>query len=203
MEPVRCQSVVDLNAVACYNESMSRTEFPIDRRRFLQSAGAAALAAFLSSCGLSTDEPLPSPSPSRLVRPALSSRTPTPSPTPAPGDCPTPGLTPWTNPPGDIDCDGYSSADEGTITTDPNDDCADDPTDDAWPSDFDMNTFINLGDVFNVLPPYFGSSPGLPDTNGDTIPDWSVRRDLQPNGFINLGDVFMVLPPYFGWNCTP
>ncbi len=111
--------------------------------------------------------------------------------------------TAWQVPPGDSDCDGWTDANEGTIGTDTADNCPDDPADDAWPCDFDMNTFINLGDVFNVLPPYFGSSPGIPDTNGDTVPDWSVRRDLQPNGFINLGDVFMVLPPYFGSMCTP
>ncbi len=102
---------------------------------------------------------------------------------------------PWTIPPGDGDCDGFSDADEGTIGTDPADNCPDDPADDAWPSDFDMNTVINLGDVFNVLPPYFGTSP--PD------PNYSVRRDLVPDGVINLGDVFMVLPPYFGSSCTP
>jgi len=65
-----------------------------------------------------------------------------------------------------------------------------------------MNKVINLGDVFNVLPPHFGSSPSIPDTNGDGIIDWSPRRDLVPDGFINLGDVFMVLPPYFGYMCT-
>ncbi len=108
----------------------------------------------------------------------------------------------WPLPVGDTDCDGWTDADEGTIGTDPTDDCPDDPTDDAWPSDFDMNAVVNLADLFNVLPPYFGSSPSNPDTNGDTVPDWSPRRDLVPDGFINLADVFMVLPPYFGSSCT-
>jgi hypothetical protein len=57
-------------------------------------------------------------------------------------------------------------------------------------------------DVFNVFPPYFGSSPGNPDTNGDGTPDWSVRHDLVPDGVINLGDVLMVFPPFFGYMCT-
>lgn len=54
---------------------MSRTKFPISRRRFLQSAGAAALAAFLSSCGLSTHGPPPSPSPSRVTHLPLPATT--------------------------------------------------------------------------------------------------------------------------------
>ncbi len=99
----------------------------------------------------------------------------------------------WPVPGGDGDCDGFSDADEGTIGTDPADNCPDDPADDAWPSDFDKNTIINLGDVFNVLPPHFGTS----------VPPTSPRRDLVPDGFINLADVFKVLPPYFGTSCTP
>jgi hypothetical protein len=54
-----------------------------------------------------------------------------------------------------------------------------------------------------VLPPVFGSSPGAPDTNGDTIPDWSQRADLVPDGFINILDVSKTLPPIFGQSCTP
>ncbi len=99
---------------------------------------------------------------------------------------------PWTVPKGDVDCDGFSSADEGTIGTDPLDNCPDDGTDDAWPSDFDMNTVINLADVFNVLPPYFGTS----------VPPTSPRRDLVPSGIINLADVFKTLPRFFGSICT-
>jgi hypothetical protein len=58
--------------------------------------------------------------------------------------------------------------------------------------------------VSEVLLPVFGSSPGAPDTNGDTIPDWSQRADLVPDGFINILDVSMTLPPYFGSTfCAP
>ena len=53
----------------------------LDRRRFLKGAAAAALAAFLSACGASTDGDLASPSPGRTERPPLPSRTPTSSPT--------------------------------------------------------------------------------------------------------------------------
>ena len=108
--------------------------------------------------------------------------------------CPSVG-TPWEVQAGDTDCDAFSDADEGTIGTDPADNCPDDPADDAWPCDFDMNTVVNITDVFNVLPPYFGSSTG--------DPDYTVRRDLVPDGVINITDVFLVLPPYFGSSCTP
>ena len=114
---------------------------------------------------------------------------------------------PWSTPPGDADCDGYSTADEGVIGTDPLDPCANTPSandeaDDCWPSDFDDNQVINILDVGGVLPPVFQSSPGAPDTNGDTVPDWSERADLVPNGFINILDVGMTLPPYLGYMCT-
>ncbi len=102
----------------------------------------------------------------------------------------------------DSDFDGYSNGNdgEGSIGTDPLDDCTDDPEDDdAWPPDFDMNTVINNGDLFNVLPPYFGRSC----TN---YLNWYVedypRRDLFPDCVINLTDVLKVLPPTFGSNCT-
>ncbi len=54
------------------------------RRRFLQSAGAAALAAFLSSCGLSTNGPPPSPSPSRVTHLPIPATTSTSSPVATP-----------------------------------------------------------------------------------------------------------------------
>ena len=103
---------------------------------------------------------------------------------------------PWTTPPGDADCDGYSTGNEGTIGTDPTDDCANtsaqnDEADDRWPSDFDDNQVINILDVGEVLPPYFGT----------TVPPTSPRRDLVVNGAINILDVGMTLPPYFGYVC--
>jgi len=117
---------------------------------------------------------------------------------PNPGDnCPlwpnpTQTAPPWGVIPGDPDCDGFSDGDEGTIGTHPEDPCADNTSDDAWPSDFDMNKVVNISDVFYLLPPYFGRS----------VPPTSARRDLAPDGVINISDVFKVLPPYFGASCT-
>ena len=96
-----------------------------------------------------------------------------------------------------MDCDGWSSADEGAIGTDPNDPCAntsasDDEADDRWPPDFDDNKVINVLDLGVILPPRFGTA----------VPPTSPRYDLVPDGFINILDVGMTLPPYFGYMCT-
>jgi len=42
---------------------------------------------------------------------------------------------------------------EAFIGTDPADPCPDDATDDAWPTDFDMNTTVNIIDVLFFLTP--------------------------------------------------
>ena len=104
--------------------------------------------------------------------------------------CPT-YATAWMVQPGDGDCDAFTDTDEGTIGTDAADPCPDNAADDAWPSDFDKNKVINISDVVNVLPPYFGT----------TVPPTSARRDLAPDGVINISDVVKVLPPYFGSSC--
>ena len=95
----------------------------------------------------------------------------------------------------DADYDGFTDVDEAAIGTDVSAGCPDGPAHDAWPSDFDMNGVVNITDVFQVLPPYFGTSTG--------DPNYSERRDLVPDGVINITDVFRVLPPVFGTICTP
>jgi hypothetical protein len=65
-----------------------------DRRRFLKGAGAAALAALLSACGVPVDERTPSPSPGGRTPPVLLSRTPTASPTASPTATVTASVTP-------------------------------------------------------------------------------------------------------------
>jgi hypothetical protein len=111
-------------------------------------------------------------------------------------DCPF-VATAWAVPVGDSDCDGFTDTDEGVIGTDPADNCADTPDpndegDDRWPADFDDNQVVNILDVGEVLPPYFGTS----------VPPTEARRDLVPDGAINILDVGMTLPPYFGFMCT-
>ena len=102
--------------------------------------------------------------------------------------CPAGVLPPWSVPPGDGDCDGFSSTDEGVIGTNADVWCGTG----NWPSDFDNSKVINISDVFFVLPPTFGTA----------VPPTSARRDLVPDGVINISDVFKVLPPYFGSSCA-
>jgi hypothetical protein len=66
---------------------------PVSRRQLLRGAGAAALAAFLSGCGLTTDPLPPSPSPGGRSLPPLPSLTPTGTATPTP-TATSPYLTP-------------------------------------------------------------------------------------------------------------
>ena len=154
-------------------------------------------------CGAATPTPTPSPT-----------ATPTPTPQPdgdgdgvpdATDNCPTwpnptQSMPAWPVPAGDPDCDGFASANEGVIGTDPSDACANtaganDEADDRWPADFDDSRTVNVLDVVNVLPPYFGSTVG----GGDP---YSARRDLVPDGVINIADVVKMLPPTFGESCT-
>ena len=90
---------------------------------------------------------------------------------------------------GDDDCDGFTTTEEASIGTDPNLHYGVG----AWPPDFDDNQVINTVDVFQVLPPFFGTA----------VPPTEARRDLVPDGFINTVDVFKVLPPFFGSTCSP
>jgi hypothetical protein len=106
----------------------------------------------------------------------------------------------------DSDGDGYTDGVERAIGTDSVDPCPDtsDSNDERgpafgeplspWPPDIDDNRVINILDVGEVLPPYFGI-----DSND---PGWDPRRDLYPNGVINVLDMGEMLPPWFGQSCT-
>jgi hypothetical protein len=102
---------------------------------------------------------------------------------------------PWMLPAGDVDCDGYSSADEGIIGTDPDEDCGFTPggaaASDTWPPDFVQSNGINISDVL-ALKPVFNSA----------VPPTSARFDLVVSGGINISDV-LALKPFFGDSCPP
>ncbi len=146
---------------------------------------------------------------------------PTPTPTPCPdsdGDlwcdeddnCPAwpnldQSLPPWvSDPTDDPDCDGFTSADEAEIGTDPWDHCANTPdandeADDRWPSDFDDNQVVNILDQGEVLPPHLGRScANYANWEEEGYP----RRDLVPDCVINVLDLGKVQAPYFGQNCS-
>jgi putative hemolysin len=108
-------------------------------------------------------------------------------------NCPT-TATPWYVPLGDDDCDGFTTAVEDYMTTDPLDACPDDDTHDAWPLDIDMNCDVSVtGDVY-----YYRGRIGA--TLGD--PAWWQRLDLDMNGEISVtGDVF-IYRGMIGKSCT-
>jgi hypothetical protein len=84
----------------------------------------------------------------------------------------------------DSDADGFFDGIELYVGTDPLDACSDDPSDDAWPLDVNMDTVITVvGDVLN-----FQGRAGA--TPGD--PEWWQRLDLNADGAITtVGDQLM------------
>lgn len=110
---------------------------------------------------------------------------------------PNPGqsLPPWSVPPGDDDCDSFSSATETVLGTDPDDACgftAGAPAQsETWPPDLVESNGINISDVL-ALKPVFGTS----------VPPTSARLDLVVSNSINISDV-LSLKPFFGATCTP
>jgi len=116
---------------------------------------------------------------------------------------------PWTIPAGDADCDGWSSAGEGSIGTEPDLACSatgavthpGDPTKendepvDNWPADMNDDQVVNLSDVLYLAPPkFFSVGPG---------PPYGVRYDLNLDNAINLSDILYLAPPVFFAACTP
>ena len=101
----------------------------------------------------------------------------------------------------DYDGDGFSDEVEALfLSTDVTNACplTSTPNDeelDAWPVDFNDDQTVNILDVAEVLPPWFGMT--------SASPGWDPRYDLQPNNVINILDVNITLQPYFGYVCTP
>jgi hypothetical protein len=108
-------------------------------------------------------------------------------------NCPT-TPTPWYVPLGDDDCDGFTTEAEEYVGTDPLDACPDDPSDDAWPLDLNMDTFVTT--VGDVLP--YANNIGK---DVATYPELQ-RLDLNADGFITtVGDV-LGYSGVMGVNCT-
>ena len=97
--------------------------------------------------------------------------------------CPTTS-TPWYVPLGDEDCDGFTSAIETYLATDPLDACRDNPSDAAWPLDVNNDGQVSVvGDVLNFRG-RIGATPGAPN--------WWQRLDFNADGQISVvGDVLM------------
>jgi titin len=104
----------------------------------------------------------------------------------------TPTPTPWAT---DTDGDGWSDAAEAIIGTDPFDACADDPSDDAHPADFNNDTFFTSADLSEVA-----------SVIGQAVPPALARRDIdprdQPDQAINSGDLSQIAA-IIGQSCAP
>ncbi len=100
-------------------------------------------------------------------------------------NCPM-AATAWFVPPGDVDCDGFTTSDETVIETDPAVACHDAVGLPDWPPDFNDDKNVNMLDVFQMFPVWFG--PGQ-------------RQDLNLDGAVNMLDVFLMFPFWFE-TCT-
>ena len=110
--------------------------------------------------------------------------------------------TVWPTPIGDDDCDGWTTADENVIGTNPNDNCGGDLT---WPPNiFNAPPSADTVDIFDLAtmaPPVFFSTPGPGSP-------YSVRLDLTAGSapgdpIIDIFDVAAMAPPVFFATCTP
>jgi hypothetical protein len=91
--------------------------------------------------------------------------------------------------PNDPDCDGdgWEDSAEVYIGTDPLDNCPDGADDDAWPPDINMDTVINVLDLFA-----FVDAGVLGCAVGD--PCYDARFDLNVDGNINVLDLYALVP---------
>jgi hypothetical protein len=94
----------------------------------------------------------------------------------------------------DSDLDGFGDAVEGYLGTDSLDACPDDPTDDAWPLDVNMDTFVTVvGDVL----PYRGRIGATPGSA-----EWWQRLDLNADNYITVAGDAVLYRGMIGKTCT-
>jgi hypothetical protein len=154
-------------------------------------------AMVVASVATGSPTPAVSPTPTPTPTPtSTASPTATPSPTPS---CPNGLVPPWPVPTNDSDCDGFTSARETFVGTDPNKGCAADnvpnnePPPDAWPVDFNNDQLSGLSDVSRYSAVFGSHSPG---------PPYDSRFDLNGDGRITLPDIAM-FSQFFGKRCSP
>jgi protocatechuate 3,4-dioxygenase beta subunit len=123
------------------------------------------------------------------------------SPIPVADGADTPGIdfalsacnSPWPIAAGDEDCDGYPTAVEKFIGTNPLMPCDDGLEPSDWPPDINGDTTADLIDVILFKPHFFTSDPD---------PGYEARFDLDMSGTIDLIDI-LVFKPYYSASCTP
>ncbi|HEY5625271.1 MAG TPA: hypothetical protein VIT93_02165 [Dehalococcoidia bacterium] len=105
------------------------------------------------------------------------------------------GMPPWTVPAGDHDCDGFSTASENAIGSNPAGQCGftgGAPTQsETWPPDLVESDAVDIFDVLALKLPF-----------GMSVPAASARFDLVPNSQIDIFDVLSIKST-FGMSCTP
>ena len=95
----------------------------------------------------------------------------------------------WVVPPGDGDCDGFTTTAEYFAGTNPNLACGVN----AWPVDNNDDRKAGLPDILAYIPVFNTTGPGLP---------YKARYDLNTGNKIGLPDVLMFIP-FFNQTCTP
>jgi len=85
----------------------------------------------------------------------------------------------------DDDNDGFTDTVETYVGTDSLDACPDNPSDDAWPPDVNMDTWANVLDLLAFV-------PRLLTRVGDDL--YSPRFDLDADGWINVLDMLKCVP---------
>ncbi len=100
----------------------------------------------------------------------------------------------WATPPGDGDCDGWTTTVENFIGTDPLDACG--PPADVWPVDIDDNQVVTIADVGFYVTILNEVGPNPPN------PNYLVRFDLNMDVKITIADVGFFVT-FLNKSCTP
>ena len=93
-----------------------------------------------------------------------------------------------------MDGDGWATASETTIGTDPLDNCPDNTSDNAWPADINNDGFSDISDV-SALTSVFGNAVPPAPARYNIAPD-------PPDGFVDITDVSRMVA-FFGLGCSP
>jgi glucose/arabinose dehydrogenase/regulation of enolase protein 1 (concanavalin A-like superfamily) len=99
------------------------------------------------------------------------------------------GPVPWLVPAGDDDCDGFTTAVETFMGTNPNLACGTN----AWPVDNNDDQKVGLSDILAYISVYLTTAPG---------PPYNPRYDLNADNTIGLSDILAFMPFYLK-TCTP
>ena len=98
----------------------------------------------------------------------------------------------WAIASADDDCDGYATALEEFVGTDPLRLCDDGAAPSDWPADPNGDTIADIYDVLLFKPHFLAADPS---------PSYSRRYDLNADGVIDIDDI-LVFKPFFSKSCS-